>query len=77
MNTGVIKRIKPFTKVDDKPTGGYGFISVEGGGDLFFHASAVADRGFANLMEGDNVEFEMGESQRGPVAVNVKFINSL
>lgn len=49
-------------------TKGYGFIERESGDDLFVHKTNVD--GF--LREGDKVEFEIGESPKGPNAVNVK-----
>ncbi len=49
-------------------TKGFGFIEREGGKDLFVHKSNVD--GFIN--EGDKVEFEVGEDQKGPNATNVK-----
>ena len=53
---------------------GYGFIAQEGEEkDLFFHASAVGDEGeFNSLQEGDAVEFDVEEGDKGPHAVNVK-----
>lgn len=50
---------------------GYGFIEQDSGSDLFVH---VNDTNGANLQEGDNVEFEIGEGQKGPCANNVKII---
>ncbi len=49
-------------------TKGYGFIERESGDDLFVHKSHID--GF--LRDGDKVEFEIGEGQKGPNAVNVK-----
>ena len=49
-------------------TKGFGFIEREGGDDLFVHKSDV--EGFIN--EGDKVEFEVGECQKGPAAQKVK-----
>ena len=49
-------------------TKGFGFIEREGGDDMFVHKSDVD--GFIN--EGDKVEFEVGESEKGPNAVKVK-----
>ncbi len=49
-------------------TKGFGFIERESGDDLFVHKSSI--EGFIN--EGDKVEFEMGEGQKGPNATNVK-----
>ena len=52
---------------------GYGFISHEGGKDLFVHFSEIQDagNGYRNLNEGDPVEFTIGESPKGPQATNV------
>lgn len=51
---------------------GFGFIKVEGQEkDLFFHASELQNADYNDLNEGDEVEFEMGESQRGPQASQV------
>ena len=49
-------------------TKGYGFIERESGDDLFVHKTNVD--GFVN--EGDKVEFEVGDGQKGPMATNVK-----
>jgi len=50
---------------------GYGFISVEGGEDVFVHFSAIQGDGFKTLEEGQAVEFEITEGSRGPQAANV------
>ena len=50
---------------------GYGFIEVEGEKDVFVHYSAIQQEGFKALKEGDNVEFEVVEGQKGPQAANV------
>jgi CspA family cold shock protein len=52
---------------------GYGFISHEGGKDLFVHFSEIQDagNGYRSLNEGDKVEFTVGESPKGPQATNV------
>ena len=50
---------------------GYGFIEQEGGKDLFVHANSLAP-GTSSLSENQSVEFEVGESQKGPQAVNVR-----
>lgn len=50
---------------------GYGFIQVEGGNDVFVHYSAILGDGFRTLEEGQRVEFEIVEGQRGPQAANV------
>lgn len=52
---------------------GYGFIKVEGEAkDLFFHSSELRDVEFNSLREGDLVEFETADGQKGPQAVNVR-----
>ncbi len=51
------------------PTKGFGFITDDKGGDVFFHVSAVADR--RDLDRGDRVEFESAEGERGPKATRV------
>lgn len=50
---------------------GFGFIEVEGGNDVFVHFSAIQEDGFKTLEEGQHVEFEIVEGQRGPQAENV------
>ncbi|NMO95388.1 cold shock domain-containing protein [Paenibacillus lemnae] len=50
---------------------GYGFISVEGGEDVFVHFSAIQGDGFKSLEEGQAVEFEITDGNRGPQAANV------
>jgi CspA family cold shock protein len=50
---------------------GFGFISDEEGNDVFVHFSALLMDGFKVLEEGDNVEFEVVEGEKGPQAVNV------
>ena len=62
MSTGTVKFFND--------TKGFGFITPDDGGkDLFVHISAV-DAGTLN--DDDKVEFEVGEGQKGPCAVNVK-----
>ncbi|ALS20991.1 MULTISPECIES: cold shock domain-containing protein [Paenibacillus] len=51
---------------------GYGFIQVEGGDDVFVHFSAIQGEGFKTLEEGQSVEFEIVEGNRGPQAANVQ-----
>ncbi len=50
---------------------GYGFIQVEGGDDVFVHFSAIQQEGFKTLEEGQEVEFEITQGDRGPQAANV------
>ena len=45
---------------------GYGFITVEGGPDVFVHASAITGGGAPNLEEGQKVEFDITQGQKGP-----------
>ena len=52
---------------------GYGFIAVEGGGaDVFVHYSAIATTGYRSLDEGQKVEFDVTQGQKGPQAENVR-----
>lgn len=50
---------------------GFGFISDETGSDVFVHFSALQMDGFKVLDEGDEVEFEVIEGEKGPQAANV------
>lgn len=50
---------------------GYGFIEREDGSDVFVHYSAIQDEGFKSLTEGQNVEFEIVDGNRGSQAANV------
>jgi cold shock protein len=50
---------------------GYGFIAVEGGPDVFVHYSAITD-GHRSLEEGQKVDFDITQGQKGPQAENVK-----
>lgn len=50
---------------------GYGFIESDEGGDVFVHFSAIQTEGFKTLEEGQRVEFEVVEGNRGPQAANV------
>lgn len=50
---------------------GYGFVSVDGGSDVFVHFSAIQGDGFKTLEEGQRVSFEITEGSRGPQAANV------
>ncbi|MFP3578849.1 MULTISPECIES: cold-shock protein [unclassified Arthrobacter] len=52
---------------------GYGFITVDDSGDdIFVHWSALQMDGFRALEEGQRVEFELGEGQKGPQAESVR-----
>jgi len=50
---------------------GYGFIQAESGEDVFVHFSAIQDEGFKSLDEGQAVEFDITEGNRGAQAANV------
>ena len=50
---------------------GYGFIQQESGPDVFAHFSAIQGDGFKTLKEGQRVEFEITEGQKGPQAANI------
>lgn len=66
MQQGTIKRLT------DR---GFGFIAVEGSEkDLFFHSKELQGVEFNDLREGDKVQFEVGESPKGPNATNVSRI---
>jgi len=63
MKTGIVKWFN-----SEK---GFGFISIEGGDDVFVHFSAIQGDGFKTLDEGQQVEFEVVSGARGPQAANV------
>ena len=50
---------------------GYGFIGREDGPDVFVHYSAITSEGYKSLQEGDQVEFEIVQGQKGPQAANI------
>ena len=51
---------------------GFGFITQDGGGDLFVHDSAIKSDGFKTLEEGQKVEFEVTQGPKGAQAENVR-----
>jgi CspA family cold shock protein len=51
---------------------GFGFLSREGGDDVFVHHTSIQGDGFKTLSEGQQVEFEVQDGPKGPQAVNVK-----
>lgn len=54
---------------------GFGFITpVDGSKDVFVHFSAIVNDGFKTLAEGQNVEFSIQDSARGPAAADVTII---
>ncbi|MDH3705884.1 MAG: cold shock domain-containing protein [Acidimicrobiia bacterium] len=53
---------------------GYGFITREEGEDLFVHYSNIVGTGRRTLLDGQRVEFEVGEGHKGPEATNVQVV---
>jgi CspA family cold shock protein len=53
---------------------GYGFIAVDGGRDVFVHFSAIQMDGYRSLEEGQRVEFDIENSDRGPQASAVRAV---
>jgi CspA family cold shock protein len=51
---------------------GYGFIAPESGEDVFVHFSAIQSAGYRSLDEGQTVEFDITQGQKGPQATNVR-----
>ena len=66
MATGTVKWFS-----DEK---GFGFITQADGPDVFVHFSSIEGEGYKNLEEGQNVEFEVTEGQKGPQASNVHVV---
>jgi CspA family cold shock protein len=54
------------------PEKGFGFIEREGGDDVFVHYSAIKSEGYKSLEEGQRVEFDVEQGQRGLQASNVR-----
>ncbi|MET8145197.1 cold-shock protein [Sphaerisporangium sp. NPDC005288] len=53
---------------------GYGFIAVDGGKDVFVHYSAILSEGYRSLEQGQRVEFEITQGQKGPQAESVRTV---
>ena len=53
---------------------GYGFISREGGADVFVHFSNIDGSGYRSLEEGQTVEFEIGQGRKGDEALTVRVV---
>lgn len=56
---------------------GYGFIQRDSGGDVFVHYSSILGVGYRSLTEGQRVEFEIEEGEKGPQAQNVHILDSI
>ena len=54
------------------PTKGYGFIAVEGRGDVFLHVSALQKADISELQVDESIEFDIGENNGKETAINVK-----
>lgn len=67
MATGIVKWFN-----DDK---GFGFIEQDIGEDVFVHYSEIQGEGYKTLDEGDEVEFELEETDKGLSATNVKLLD--
>lgn len=63
-------RVKWFDNVK-----GYGFIESSEGQDIFVHYKQIDGDGYKTLREGQQVEFELSQGEKGPLAVNVKLVN--
>ncbi len=55
-------------------TKGFGFLEQENGPDVFVHFSSIQSEGFKTLAEGQKVQFEIQQGQKGPQAANVQVI---
>lgn len=55
-------------------TKGFGFIEQDGGADVFVHFRAIITQGYKTLTEGQEVEFEVEQGQKGPQAANVTIV---
>lgn len=53
---------------------GFGFLQQDNGGDVFVHFSAITGSGYKTLAEGQRVQFEVTQGQKGPQASNVQVI---
>jgi cold shock protein len=53
---------------------GFGFIAPESGEDVFVHFSAIQSTGYRSLDEGQTVEFDLTQGQKGPQAANVRLL---
>ena len=67
---GHVERLKGTVKWFNNAKG-YGFLGREDGPDVFIHYSSITTEGYKSLQEGDQVEFEIVQGQKGPQAANV------
>jgi cold shock protein len=67
---GHVERLKGTVKWFNNAKG-YGFLGRDDGPDVFIHYSAITSEGYKSLQEGDKVEFEIVQGQKGPQAANV------
>lgn len=56
---------------------GYGFIDVQNGEDIFVHYSAIKQDGYKTLSEGQIVEYELLETEKGLQAINVREVSNV
>lgn len=57
---------------------GWGFLTRDdGGGDVFVHYSKITMQGFKTLKQGDEVEFDLEEGEKGSIATNVKYADTV
>ncbi len=66
MQTGTIKKL-----IRDR---GFGFISATDGREIFFHRSGLVEANFDDLSEGQEVEFEVEKTPKGPNATDVRLV---
>ncbi|SRR6266404_965875 len=67
---GNVERLKGTVKWFNNAKG-YGFLGRDDGPDVFIHYSSITTEGYKSLQEGDKVEFEIVQGQKGPQAANV------
>ena len=69
-----VERIKGTVKWFNNAKG-YGFLGRDGGPDVFIHYSAITSEGYKSLQEGDKVEFDIVQGDKGPQAANVSKVS--
>ena len=58
------------------PDKGYGFIVAEDGRDIYVHYTDIEGKGYRDLEEGQEVQFQVGKGRKGPKAVHVKVLQT-